>query len=63
MLKINKDVNFDPLCGKFETTNGSIYYTLMNCDFDFINYLDNLRDNCDFNNSELDKLMFMIYNS
>ena len=57
MLKINRNVNFDlsSIC--------SIFYTSMDDYFDLRHDLDNYRNNCDFNNSELDKLMFIIYNS
>lgn len=46
MLKINRDVNFDP------TDIGSIFDTSMYGDYDFIHDLRNDIENCDFSNTE-----------
>lgn len=49
MLKINRDVNFDP------TDIESIFDTSMYGDYDFIRYLNNDRENCDFNTEQARK--------
>lgn len=46
MLKINRDVNFDP------TDIGSIFDTSMYGDYNFIHDLKNDIENCDFSNTE-----------
>lgn len=49
MLKINRNVNFDP------TSIGSIFDTSMDGDFDFIRELNNDVDDCDFNTEQARK--------
>lgn len=49
MLKINRDVNFDP------TDIESIFDTSMYGDYDFIRYLNNDIENCDFNTEQARK--------
>ena len=56
MLKINRNVDFDPLSigSKFYNQNldTSIFDASMNGDFDFIFDLNNECEDCDFNNTE-----------
>ena len=49
MLRINGDTNFDP------TDIESIFDTSMYGDYDFIRYLNNDRENCDFNTEQARK--------
>ena len=56
MLRINKDVNFDP------TSNGLKFYKSTYGDYKMYYNINTDLANCDFNNTDLDNVIFLIKN-